>query len=246
MHLIHVARDMMKHPGDYLGPFAQSHPVGIYAILMLIVFCETGLVVTPFLPGDSLLFAVGALAAAADAHLSLPLVIVLLCLSANCGDLVNYLLGRAAGPRVFFTPDLQAIEASVAGTVDVGGTVDEAVPQRAWWQRLMSQKHLAEAQAFYDRHGRKTIILARFVPIIRTFAPFVAGVGRMSFARFVGFSVGGGVLWVTSVSLAGYFFGGIPVVKEHFEVVVLAIVFISVIPVMFHAVQGRRKRVNAI
>ena len=212
MYLIHLARDMMKHPDAYLGPFAAHHPVGIYAILMLIVFCETGLVVTPFLPGDSLLFAVGALAAGADSHLRLPLVIVLLCLAANAGDGVNYAMGRAAGPKVFSRKSF-----------------------------LLNPKHLAEAQAFYDRHGRKTIILARFVPIIRTFAPFVAGVGRMTFARFVGFSVGGGALWVTLVSLAGYFFGGIPWVKGHFEVVVWAIVVISVVPMAVHALQNRRR-----
>ncbi len=239
MHLIHLARDMMKHPDAYLGPFALHHPVGVYLILMVIVFCETGLVVTPFLPGDSLLFAVGALAAAAESHLSLPLVIVLLCVAANCGDLVNYTLGRRLGPRVFFTPSL-----APKATADAAGPLDYAPPalaQPALWQRLLSQKHLAEAQAFYERHGRMTIILARFVPIIRTFAPFVAGVGQMTFGRFVGFSVGGGVLWVTLVSLAGYFFGGIPWVKTHFEVVVLAIIVISVLPVAFHALQARRR-----
>ena len=211
MDLLHTALDWLKRPDYYLNGLAGSHPVGVYAVLVLIVFCETGLVVTPFLPGDSLLFAVGALAASASSPLNLPLVIVLLCLAANCGDLVNYAVGRAAGPRVFSRPSL-----------------------------LFNPNHLKEAQAFYERHGRKTIILARFVPIIRTFAPFVAGVGKMTFPRFVGFSVGGGALWVSLMTLAGYLFGNIPQVKSHFEVVVLAIVFISVIPVAFHALRSRR------
>jgi membrane-associated protein len=211
MDLLHTALDWFKHPDVHLNNLAGLHPVGVYVVLVLIVFCETGLVVWPFLPGDSLLFAVGALAASASSPLNLPLVIVLLCLAANCGDLLNYALGRAAGPRVFSRPSL-----------------------------LFNPDHLKEAQAFYERHGRKTIILARFVPIIRTFAPFVAGVGKMTFPRFVGFSVGGGVLWVSLMTLAGYLFGNIPQVKSHFEVVVLAIVFISVIPVAFHAVRSRR------
>src|SRR5439155_16443412 len=135
-----------------------------YALLFLIVFCETGLVVTPFLPGDSLLFAVGALAAREDAPFNVLLVCVTLCCAANCGDLLNYTIGRRLGPKVFSR-------------------------ESSW---LLNKKHLEEAQRFYDRHGRKTIIIARFIPIIRTFAPFVAGVGRMPFARFVGFSMGGG------------------------------------------------------
>ncbi len=212
MNLLRTALDWLKHPDVHLNGLAGQHPVGVYAVLVLIVFCETGLVVTPFLPGDSLLFAVGALAASAGSPLNLGLVIVLLCLAANCGDLVNYSLGRAAGPKVFRRQSF-----------------------------LFNPNHLTEAQAFYDRHGRKTIILARFVPIIRTFAPFVAGVGRMTFGRFIGFSVGGGLLWVSLMTLAGYFFGNIPWVKTHFEVVVLAIVFISVIPVAIHALRGRRE-----
>ena len=212
MDLLHLALDWLKHPDVHLNGLAGVHPVGVYVVLVVVVFCETGLVVTPFLPGDSLLFAVGALAASASSPLHLWLLIVLLCLAANCGDLVNYSLGRAVGPRVFSRPSL-----------------------------LFNPNHLREAQAFYERHGRKTIILARFVPIIRTFAPFVAGIGKMTFGRFVGFSVGGGLLWVTLMSLAGYLFGNIPAVKSHFEVVVLAIVFISVIPVAFHTLKARRQ-----
>jgi membrane-associated protein len=213
MTLLHTAVDLFLHLDKHLNDFASAHPTGVYAILAAIVFCETGFVVTPFLPGDSLLFAVGALAASTGSPINLPLVMVLLCLSANAGDLINYSIGRRVGPAIF----------SKEGSL------------------LLSKKHLAEAQAFYDRHGRTTIILARFVPIIRTFAPFVAGIGCMPFARFVGFSVGGGILWVVSISLAGYFFGQIEIVKKHFELVVLAIVFISVVPVIVHALKSRGK-----
>jgi len=206
MPLIHQLLDLFLHLDKHLNTFASDHPVGVHGLLALIIFCETGLVVTPLLPGDSLLFAVGALAAAANSPIHLPLVIAMLCVCANCGDLLNYSIGRRIGPRVFQRRD-------------------------SW---LLNQNHLREAQEFYDRHGRKTIIIARFVPIIRTFAPFVAGVGNMRFGRFVGFSVAGGMLWVITVSLAGYEFGGIPAVRDHFELVVLAIVAISLIPVVYH------------
>ena len=211
MELIHKLRAMLHDPQTPLNDFGTAHPVAVYAVLVAIVFCETGLVVLPFLPGDSLLFAVGALAAGSGV-ISLPLVIVLLCVAANCGDLVNYFIGRAAGPKVFSRKTF-----------------------------LLNPKHLNDAQAFYEKHGRKTIIIARFVPIVRTFAPFVAGVGRMEFGRFIGFSVFGGLLWVVSMTVAGYLFGTRQWVKDHFEIVVLAIVFISLIPVLIHAVQGRRK-----
>src|ERR1700690_3345703 len=176
MPLIHQALELFLHLNKHLNDFAAQHDVGVYGLLALIVFCETGLVVTPLLPGDSLLFAVGALAASANSPINLPLVIVMLCLCANAGDLLNYSIGYHIGPRVFSRPN-------------------------SW---LLNQNHLREAQEFYDRHGRKTIILARFVPIIRTFAPFVAGVGKMRFSRFISFSVAGGLLWVVIVTMAGY------------------------------------------
>src|ERR1700677_1272283 len=202
MSLIHQAIDLFLHLEKHLQSFASAHQVGVYVLLVMIVFCETGLVVWPFLPGDSLLFAVGALAAASGSPISLPLVIVLLCLAANCGDVLNYTIGRKIGPRIF------SMESSWA----------------------LNKRHLEEAHRFYEKHGRKTIILARFVPIIRTFAPFVAGVGQMPFGRFIGVSVSGGILWVVLLSLAGYFFGEIKVVQTHFQLVVLAIVAISLIP----------------
>jgi membrane-associated protein len=214
MPLIHQALDIVLHLNKHLNDFAAVHGVGVYGLLALIVFCETGLVVTPLLPGDSLLFAVGALAASANSPINLPLVIIMLCLCANCGDLLNYSIGYHVGPRVF--------------------------SRRNSW--LLNQNHLREAQEFYDRHGRKTIILARFVPIIRTFAPFVAGIGKMRFSRFIGFSVAGGLLWVVTVTMAGYKFGRVQAVQDHFELVILAIVAISLIPVAHHAWQARRRR----
>ncbi len=204
--------DILLHLDRYLNVWAAQLGGWTYALLFLIVFCETGLVVTPFLPGDSLLFVVGALAARDDSPINVLLACVLLCVAANCGDMLNYTIGRRLGPRVFSR-------------------------ESSW---LLNKKHLLEAQRFYERHGRKTIILARFVPIIRTFAPFVAGIGRMEFLRFATFSVVGGVLWVFLLTFAGYFFGNIVVVKKNFEIVVLAIVAISVVPMVIHAIKARR------
>lgn len=210
MDFLHWVLDWVLHLSAHLDSAAGTLGWRLYPLLFLVVFCETGLVVTPFLPGDSLLFALGALAATGTA-IKLPIVMVLLCVAANCGDALNYLLGYRLGPKVFSR-------------------------ESSW---LLNKRHLLEAQGFYERHGRKTIILARFVPIIRTFAPFVAGIGRMRFFRFAVFSVSGGVLWVVSVSLAGYFFGNIPFVKNRFEIVVLGIVVISVLPAAYHAWRSR-------
>jgi membrane-associated protein len=239
MPTFHTLIDLFLHLNKHLNTFAGEHPVGVYGILVAIVFMETGLVVTPFLPGDSLLFAVGALAATQGSAIHLPLVIVLLCLAANCGDITNYFLGRSVGPRIFFKNDPAWNTGSQPDGTRPLEYETPKPPAPPLWQRLLSQKHLLEAHAFYERHGRKTIIIARFVPIIRTFAPFVAGIGKMTFSRFVGFSVFGGIFWVTSVTLAGYFFGGIPWVDKHFEVVVLAIIAISLLPMAFHALQKR-------
>ena len=215
--MLHTIVELFLHLDKHLNDFAAHHQHGVYALLVAIIFCETGLVATPFLPGDSLLFAVGALAAASGSPISLPLVILLLCLAANCGDALNYTMGYTIGPRVF----------------------------RGEKSFLFSRRHLDEAQAFYDKHGRKTIIMARFVPIIRTFAPFVAGIGKMNFFRFAAFSVSGGILWVTSLTLAGYFFGGFEPVKKHFELVVLAIIFISVLPMILHYLKARAAAADA-
>jgi membrane-associated protein len=209
--VIHQAIDLFLHLDTHLNSFASAHQVGVYVLLAVIVFCETGLVIWPFLPGDSLLFAVGALAAAAGSPIHLPPMIVLLCLAANCGDVLNYSIGRRIGPSIFRR-------------------------ESSW---LLNKRHLEEAHSFYERHGRKTIILARFVPIIRTFAPFVAGIGQMPFARFIGFSISGGILWVVTLSLAGYYFNQIEFVRTHFQMVVLAIIVISLIPAVVQALKAR-------
>jgi membrane-associated protein len=191
---------------DTLGPWS-------YVLLFAIVFCETGLVVTPFLPGDSLLFAVGALAAAEGSTLSLPLLAVLLLAAAILGDAVNYAIGLKIGPRVFRRED-------------------------SWW---LNKQHLIRAQEFYVKYGGKTVFLARFLPILRTFAPFVAGIGRMSYRRFAFFNVAGAVAWVLSFLLAGYFFGNLPAIKRNFHYVIVAIIVISVIPIVIEFLRARRE-----
>jgi membrane-associated protein len=199
---------------DFLnGLVAQLGP-WFYVVMFAIIFAETGLVVTPFLPGDSLLFALGALAATPGSPISLPLMIVLLIAAAVIGDAVNYAIGYRVGPAVFRY-------------------------EKSW---LFNKNHLLKAQAFYEKYGSKTIILARFVPIVRTFAPFVAGIGKMTYSRFGLYNVVGGVAWVLICVLAGVAFGQVPWVKKNFEVVVLAIIFISVLPMVVEFVLEWRKR----
>ena len=188
---------------DYIGVHT------LYVVLFAIIFCETGLVVWPFLPGDSLIFAVGAVVAKVGLEISI--VGPLLVAAALVGDNVNYWLGRKLGPAVFKRED----------------------------SKLLNKKHLLHAQAFYEQHGSKTVILARFVPIVRTFAPFVAGIGRMNYARFLAFSVIGALAWVSICLTGGYFLGSQPFFKKHFELVVLAIIFISVLPAVFHILKAR-------
>jgi membrane-associated protein len=199
----------LKNP-EQINHLAQSLGPWLYVVLFAVIFAETGLVAVPFLPGDSLLFAVGAVSANPTSPINLPLVAFLLVVAAILGDAANYWIGYKIGPKVF------ASEGS----------------------RLLNKKHLIEAQHFYDKHGGKTIILARFVPIIRTFAPFVAGVGRMNFSKFLIFNVVGGVSWVLICLLGGWFFGGLAWVQKNFEVVVVAIVVISVLPVAFEIARG--------
>jgi membrane-associated protein len=210
MELLKKLADVFLHLDTHLSQVIAQYGEWTYFILFLIIFCETGLVVTPFLPGDSLLFAAGTFAAlgALDVRLLVPLLIV----AAVVGDTVNYWVGASIGPRAF------------EGNL-----------------RFLRKEHLDRTRAFYERHGGKTIILARFVPIVRTFAPFVAGVGAMSYPRFITYNVVGAVLWVGLLVLAGFFFGNIPVVRENFTVVILAIIAISVMPVVVEAVRGRRR-----
>jgi membrane-associated protein len=215
--MIHRLIDLFLHLDQHLTQGVATLGAWFYAVLFLVIFCETGLVVTPFLPGDSLLFAVGALAAAQGSTLSLPLLAVLLLVAAIAGDALNYLIGHAVGPRVFKRED-------------------------TWW---LHKKHLMRAHEFYERYGSKTIILARFVPIVRTFAPFVAGIGRMPYRRFVVWNVLGGLVWVETFLFAGYFFGNQPVIKRNFHYVIVAIILISLVPIVVEALRARRQAASA-
>lgn len=199
------------HVDRHLGGLIQDFGPWIYAVLFLIVFCETGLVVTPFLPGDSLLFALGALAARDS--LSLTWLLVLLSVAAILGDSVNYWIGSLLGPRLF----------------------------RGERVRFLNPKHLERTHEFFERYGGKTIILARFVPIVRTFAPFVAGMGRMTYRKFMAFNVIGGLVWICLFLLAGYWFGNLAFVKENFTMVILAIIVLSVVPGVVEFVRERRR-----
>ncbi len=205
------------HLNKYLPEWSNQMGPWLYVILFAVIFCETGLVVTPFLPGDSLLFAVGAVIALSTSTLSLPLMLLVLIAAAVLGDAVNYYLGFKIGPAVF----------------------------RSEKSRLFNKKHLLRTQQFYERYGGKTIILARFVPIVRTFAPFLAGVGTMSYWRFASYNVVGAILWISLCLLMGYFFGNMPWVKDHFEIVLLAIVLISVLPAVFEAWRAWRHEAHA-
>jgi membrane-associated protein len=208
-HLLFGGLNSTERWNDLIGYVGQGN---IYVVLFAIIFAETGLVVTPFLPGDSLLFAIGAVGARHDIQLNLPLVTVLLIIAAILGDAVNYFIGYRVGPAIF--------------TKETG--------------RLLNKKHLLKAQEFYEKYGGKTIILARFVPIVRTFAPFVAGIGKMNYFRFAMYNVIGGVAWVLLCVAAGYFFGQMPFVQKHFEAVLIAIIFISLLPMVWEFWQARR------
>lgn len=206
--------DLFLNLDVHLAAFVQQYGVWVYGLLFAVVFAETGLVVTPFLPGDSLLFAVGALAAAGA--LDLWLASGLLFAAAVIGDAVNYAAGHYAGPRVFTAHD-----------------------QDTWWHRVLNRDHLDRAHEFFERHGGKAVVLARFVPIVRTFAPFVAGVGRMHYGFFIRWNVIGGITWVAIFTALGYFFGNIPFVQHNFELVIIAIVLISVMPAVIEVLKAR-------
>jgi len=201
-------------PQENLAYLVELMGVWFYLLLFAIIFCETGLVVTPFLPGDSLLFAVGALASASSS-LNMALLFTLLTVAAVVGDAVNYAIGRRLGPKVFKY-------------------------EQSWF---FNKKHLLRAQAFYEKYGSKTIVLARFVPIVRTFAPFVAGIGAMRYPRFFLYNCVGGMAWVAICLWSGYYFGQLPWVKQHFELVVIAIVFVSVLPMVVEFLLAWRQRV---
>jgi membrane-associated protein len=216
MELIQYLVDIFLHLDTHLNDLAVTLGPLLYALLFLIVFAETGLVVTPFLPGDSLLFAIGALAAIDGSPLNVGFAVVLLSIAAVLGDAVNYAIGYRIGPRVFTSET----------------------------SRLLNKEHLVRTQRFYEKYGGKTIILARFMPIVRTFAPFVAGIGRMRYAQFAAFNIVGGVVWVTAFTLAGFYFGNVPVVKRNFHFVIVAIIIISIIPPILEFLRARRGSVE--
>jgi membrane-associated protein len=214
MELLLKGMDILLHLDKYIDIMIQTMGLWSYVILFLIIFCETGLVVTPVLPGDSLLFTVGTFAAIGSFDLTL--VLVIMTVAAIGGDTVNYWIGNYLGPKVFHYED----------------------------SRFFKKKHLERTHQFYEKYGGKTIIIARFVPIIRTFAPFVAGIGSMTYRKFLAYNVIGGVLWIFSLTLAGYFFGNIPVVRKNFSLVVMAIVVISVMPGVIEYLRQRGKGVS--
>ena len=207
---------VITHLGDYLGAWSQSMGGWLYALLFLVIFCETGLVVTPFLPGDSLLFAIGAICAAEGSALRVELITPLLVVAAVLGDAVNYSVGRTLGPKVFSSEK----------------------------SRLLNKKHLLQTQKFYEKYGGKTIIIARFIPIVRTFAPFVAGIGQMQYRRFFLFNVVGAIAWVALFIPAGYLFGNLEFVKKRFHIVIFAIIFLSILPAVIEFIRERRRLAN--
>ena len=209
MELIATLVDVVLHLDRHLQWLVANYGHWVYLILFLIIFCETGLVVTPFLPGDSLLFVAGAVAAGGGMHVHA--LFAILAAASFSGDNTNYWIGRFLGPRVF----------------------------RGKGSRLLDPKHLERTQRFYERHGGKTILIARFLPIVRTFAPFVAGIGRMRYGGFVMYSFAGSVLWIGSLTYAGYFFGNIPVIKQNLSLVIVGIVLLSIMPGIVEYLRNR-------
>ena len=204
--------DIIAHIDRHLAALLQEYGVWIYALLFVIIFCETGLVVTPFLPGDSLLFVAGTLWAVSD--MNVHFLVVLLVIAAILGDAVNYSVGRYLGPRAFQWED----------------------------SRFFNRRALLRTHEFYERYGGKTIVIARFVPFIRTFAPFVAGIGTMTYSKFAFYNVSGALLWVVSLTYAGYFFGNIPVIRNNLTVVIFGIIGLSLLPIVveFYKMKLRR------
>lgn len=206
--------DLFLHLDKHLSDLVGAYGTWTYLLLFLIIFCETGLVVTPILPGDSLLFAAGAIAALPNASLNPHLLVLLLTIGAVLGDAVNYQIGRYIGPAVF----------------------------RRESGRFLKKAHLERTQEFYERYGGKTIIIARFVPIVRTFAPFLAGVGQMNYSKFAVYNVTGAIAWVVVGIYAGFLFGGIELVKENFSLVIVAIVVISLLPAAFEYWRAKQEK----
>ena len=202
--------DFILHIDQHLTELAAQYGAWIYGILFLIIFCETGLVVMPLLPGDSLLFAAGSIAAIGK--MNIHLMVVLLIIAAILGDAVNFVIGKYFGEKLFSNPN----------------------------SKIFKQSHLQKTQQFYAKHGGKTIIMARFIPIVRTFAPFVAGMGHMSYHHFLAYNVIGGVLWVTIFSYLGYFFGNMDIVKDNLSLVLVAIIVLSILPAIIEIIRHKR------
>lgn len=212
MEFIQFIIDFILHIDVHLAELVAQYGVWVYAILFVILFCETGLVVTPFLPGDSLLFVAGALAALPSNDLNVHTMVFLMIVAAITGDAVNYTIGRLFGEKLFSNPN----------------------------SKIFRRSYLDKTHGFYARHGGKTIILARFVPIVRTFAPFVAGMGHMSYRHFAAYNVIGALLWVLLFTYAGYLFGDLPVVQENLKLLIVAIIFLSILPGVIEIVRHRR------
>jgi membrane-associated protein len=209
VELVTTFVDLFMHLDKHLGGIIQQYGVWTYLLLFFVIFCETGLVVTPLLPGDSLLFAAGTFAALGS--LKVEWLYILLSVAAVGGDTVNYWIGHCVGPKVFSKEDV----------------------------RFLNKEYLDRTHRFYEKHGGKTIILARFIPVIRTFAPFVAGIGRMTYGHFISYNVFGGLAWIAVFLFGGYYFGNIPVVRNNFTLVILAIIFISVLPAVIEFLNQR-------
>lgn len=209
--LVHTVIDFFLHLDRHLGDIISQYGFWTYLILFLIIFCETGLVVTPFLPGDSLLFAAGALAVTTSLHVVATF--ILLTIAAIAGNTTNYWIGYYVGPRVFHKKNV----------------------------RFLNREYLDRAHRFYEKYGAKTIIFARFIPIIRTFAPFVAGIGSMTLRRFMAYNISAGIAWVGIFLFGGYFFGNIPAVKRHFTLVIFAIIIVSGLPPIIEFVRSKSR-----
>ncbi|CRL45740.1 Inner membrane protein YqjA [Sodalis glossinidius str. 'morsitans'] len=216
MEYIKFIIDFILHIDVHLAELVAQYGVWVYAFLFLILFCETGLVVTPFLPGDSLLFVAGALAALPSNGLDIHVMVLLMVLAAIAGDAVNYTIGRLFGEKLFSNPD----------------------------SKIFRRRYLDKTHEFYARHGGKTIILARFVPIVRTFAPFVAGMGNMRYRHFALYNVTGGLMWVLLFSYAGYFFGNMPMVQQNLKWLIVVIILLSVLPGVIEVWRQRRMAAN--
>lgn len=215
MELIQALIDFVLNIDEHLVEIVNSYQTWTYLILFLIIFAETGFVVTPFLPGDSLLFAAGAIIAKPETDLNIFFMCFLLIAAGFLGDLVNYHIGQYIGPKAF------------SGKI-----------------RFLKKEYLDKTQSFYEKHGGKTIIYARFIPIVRTFAPFIAGIGTMSYKRFGSYNIVGAVLWVTSFLFLGYFFGGLPIIKDNFTIVIFAIIILSIVPPVLEVLRSKKKVKN--